>query len=113
MIDVAGIAWSGMPAAILPDMIGLMRYTAILFAVLVFALVLAAAGDGACAECIHGCCARTDGPRRLLSSVRKMLRVITGRIATLIRLVASPVADVISSSIPLMLSRGKVAPLRI
>ena len=102
-----------MPAAILPDMIGLMRYTVILFAVLVFALVLAAAGEGACAECIHGCCARTEGPRRLLSAARKILSVLTGRIETLTRLAASPLAGILSGAMPLTPSHGEVAQLRI
>lgn len=94
-------------------MIGLMRNVAILFAVLVVALVLATAGEGACAECFHGCCVRNDGVRRLISAIRRVLRRLTSLVGPVMQAVFTPPRGFLNHAVHLTPSAIEVAPLRI
>ena len=69
-------------------MIGLVRNAVILFAALVLAVLIVAAGEGTCGGCVHGCCVRTDGPRRVLSSARRIFRMVIGLVGAESRTVA-------------------------
>lgn len=53
-------------------MIDLMRSVAILLAVLVIAVSFAVAGEGFCAECGQGCCARPGVIRRVATSIGRV-----------------------------------------
>lgn len=93
-------------------MIGIMRSAAIVLAVLVFAVVMAAAGDGACSECVHGCCGRSDGARRLISAVRRLLRSLAGLVEGPAQAIASHVARAFLGD-RLLTPCGEVVPLRL
>lgn len=86
----------GTPAAILPDMMGLMRSVAILFAVLVIALVFTMAGDASCSECLHGCCARNGGIRHLVSAIRRAIRRMVDTFRPLALLVVAYLGEIVA-----------------
>ncbi|PKQ38466.1 MAG: hypothetical protein CVT59_04405 [Actinobacteria bacterium HGW-Actinobacteria-1] len=94
-------------------MIGLMRNVAILFAVLVVALVLATAGEGACAECVHGCCVRNDGVRRLISAIRRVIRRLTSLVEPVMRAFFTPPLGLQDHAVRPTPCAVEVAPLRI
>lgn len=94
-------------------MIGLMRNIAILFAVLVVALVLATAGEGACAECVHGCCVRNDGVRRLISAIRRVIRRLTSLVEPVMQAFFTPFSGLQNHAVRPTPCAVEVAPLRI
>lgn len=94
-------------------MMGLIRNIAILFAVLVFALVLATAGEGACAECVHGCCVRNDGVRRLISAIRRVIRRLTSLVESVMQAVFTPPSGLSNHAVRPTPCAAEVAPLRI
>lgn len=70
-------------------MMGLMRNAIVLFAVLAFAVVLAMTGEGECGECLHGCCARGEVIRRLVSFARGVRRALGNPIVSITQRVVS------------------------
>lgn len=102
-----------MPAAILPVMMGLMRNAAILFAVFIVAMALTVAGEGACGVCLHGCCARDESVRRLISAIRRVLRRLTSLLEPVMKAVFTPPVGFLNHAVHPTPSATEVAPLRI
>jgi len=94
-------------------MMGLIRNLAILLAVFIVAMVLTVAGEAACGECIHGCCARSDSVRRLISAIRRVLRRLTSVVQTVMQAVFMPPLGFLNHADHPTPNATGVAPLRI
>lgn len=49
------------------------RYTVIVLAVLVFAIIFVVCGEGSCGACVHMCCVKSDRADRLRTAMGRIL----------------------------------------
>lgn len=107
-----------MGVAILSSMYALMRFTAIVFSVLVFAIVLTACGEAfACGGCVHACCVKTDRPDRRQQSAVEQISTACDKAVhfapSAASLTTAPLLQVASAQPTPPLLAAKVAQLRI
>lgn len=94
-------------------MTDLIRSMAVLFAILVVAMVFALAGEATCGECIHGCCTGNDGVRRLFAAIRRFFQRLTSFANTLTQVIVARASVWHAQIACLTPQMTEVAPLRI
>lgn len=103
--------------AMLRDMHGLMRYTAIALGVLVLALLFAVCGEvGACSGCLHEGCVLVDRRQRRESVTCRVIRAVRRGFAAAMPRVLTDVRVALAPATPLFQSQVlevKMAQLRV